>query len=412
MLKLFKQNTSGNVALSTAIMAIPLMAAAGVAIDYSMLTYKQTQLQNAADAAALSTAKELGLLNSDDTVIKNQAKNYFSNNVNSANTIKNTDIDVEISNDRKEVKLNLAYTWSPFILQYINSAALPIKVSSTAALAGTGKVCVVVLEETNRYAINITRNASMQANDCGVYSNSNHTRGVRVANDGTLNASVICSSGGFRGAKQSSFEPTPIVDCPRIKDPLANREPPPRGVCMYSRVRLSDGEHELSPGTYCNGLHISGTAKVKLKPGVYVIRGGRFDVTDQASLEGENVGFYLAGKSTRLVFRKQTSISLTAPKDGPMAGILFFENRNADRIEEHKITSDDARLLLGTIYLPNGTLRVDSEAPIADKSAYTAIIVRSLRLDEGPTLYLNSDYTASDVPVPDGLDGGDAYLKF
>ena len=60
-------------------------------------------------------------------------------------------------------------------------------------------------------------------------------------------------------------------------------------------------------------------------------------------------------------------------------------------------------MLLGTIYLPNGTLKIDSEGPIADKAAYTAIIARAIKLYEGPTLYLNSDYDASDVPVPEGL---------
>ena len=86
-----------------------------------------------------------------------------------------------------------------------------------------------------------------------------------------------------------------------------------------------------------------------------------------------------------------------------MAGLLIFEDRTASKTEKHEITSDNARLLLGTIYLPNGTLKIDSDAPVADKSAYTAIIARAIELQEGPTLYLNSDYEATDVPVPEGL---------
>ena len=39
-----------------------------------------------------------------------------------------------------------------------------------------------------------------------------------------------------------------------------------------------------------------------------------------------------------------------------MGGLLIFEDRNLPVKLLHKITSDDARMLLGTIYLPVGSL--------------------------------------------------------
>ena len=42
--------------------------------------------------------------------------------------------------------------------------------------------------------------------------------------------------------------------------------------------------------------------------------------------------------------------------------------------------SDAARVLEGTIYLLQSHLYIDADAPIADKSAYTAIIARCLEL--------------------------------
>ena len=75
--------------------------------------------------------------------------------------------------------------------------------------------------------------------------------------------------------------------------------------------------------------------------------------------------------------------------------------------------SDNARLLEGTIYLPRGHLYIDADAPIADKSAYTAIIVSRLELFAGPNLVLNADFDATDVPVPEGVGniGGKIYLS-
>ena len=106
-------------------------------------------------------------------------------------------------------------------------------------------------------------------------------------------------------------------------------------------------------------------------------------VTGKGKITGQNVGFYLTGSDACLKFAVGSSVSLTAPKDGALAGLLFYEDRNAPVGQTHRIGSDNARLLLGTVYLPKGTLVVDANKPVADQSAYTAIIVRKLILDGG-----------------------------
>ena len=70
---------------------------------------------------------------------------------------------------------------------------------------------------------------------------------------------------------------------------------------------------------------------------------------------------------------------------------------------QHQILSDNARNLLGTIYMPQGEIIIDATKPIADKSAYTVLVVNQLHLYSGPNLVLNSDYSATDVPVPPGV---------
>ena len=55
------------------------------------------------------------------------------------------------------------------------------------------------------------------------------------------------------------------------------------------------------------------------------------------------------------------------------------------------------------MYLPNGILIIKADNDIADQSAYTAIVVRRLRLLSGPNLVLNTDYDETTVPVPQGL---------
>ena len=86
-----------------------------------------------------------------------------------------------------------------------------------------------------------------------------------------------------------------------------------------------------------------------------------------------------------------------------MAGLLMFEDRGAAKLRPYAILSDGARVLEGTIYLPQSHLYIDADAPIADKSAYTAIVARRMELYAGPHLVLNSDYDLTDVPVPYGI---------
>lgn len=105
---------------------------------------------------------------------------------------------------------------------------------------------------------------------------------------------------------------------------------------------------------------------------------------------------------------------------------MFFEDRNATTpsilplplggkgkpkpapggfiaLREYRIISDNARTLLGTIYLPLGRLIIDSKKPVADQSAYTVIIARTINLYDGPNLMLNARYGSTDVPVPAGV---------
>lgn len=139
--------------------------------------------------------------------------------------------------------------------------------------------------------------------------------------------------------------------------------------------------------------------------GIYVIKNGPLEIEDAAILVGDNVGFYLTGTTAKTKIGPDTTISLSAPKDGAMAGILFFEDRNSKDDREFEISSKNAQRLVGTIYLPNGTLISKGKSLFGTSSEWTAIIARNIRVANGVSLKLNSDYDSSDVPVPTGIAG-------
>ena len=136
-----------------------------------------------------------------------------------------------------------------------------------------------------------------------------------------------------------------------------------------------------------------------------MIKDGRLALTGTSTMTGNGVGFYITGDALATVLTLQTHVSLPAPVSGPLAGLLFFEDRAVTAGLMHRISSDDARTLIGTIYLPRGSLLVDAKQPVAEQSAYTAIIAQSIELNSGPNLILNTNYDSSDVPVPSGIAG-------
>jgi hypothetical protein len=175
------------------------------------------------------------------------------------------------------------------------------------------------------------------------------------------------------------------------------------------------------------GLTLKPGAIVTLSPGVYVMKDGPLHVGPPlislgvgglvsvsllpATLKGSNVAFYFTGTVkpdddgavTPMRFMKESVVEMTAPKTGEMAGLLFREDPTAAADRRFEIVSDSARRLVGTIYLPRGVFAVSANQPVADQSEYTAIITKRLELLKAPNLVLNTRYSDTDVPVPEGL---------
>jgi hypothetical protein len=74
-----------------------------------------------------------------------------------------------------------------------------------------------------------------------------------------------------------------------------------------------------------------------------------------------------------------------------------------DNQQDFLISADHVESLLGVIYVPSARLIVEGTADVARDSAWTVIVARELRLSGSPSLFINANYDASDVPVPSGV---------
>ena len=401
--------------------------AAAAAVDYNTWSSAKARLQKATDAAALAAAREFQLASATSASVSRVAESLLRTSL-SEHGPQPTTVTTDAQQAARTVRLDATALVSPILSRIISSQVQYVKATATARLSGTAPICVIGLDPKQDGTLHFEKKSQLTANRCAVYSNSSSTSGLQGEDSSTLTSALFCSAGGYSG-KKANFTPAPVTDCPVIKDPLAARPTPFIGPCLETNKVISKVAAVLIPGTYC-GLRITDKASVTLLSGVYVIKDGPLIVDKKASLQGQNVGLFFTGDKATLLFDKDSVVSLTAPKDGVMAGILMSEERSvgnpdpaptpdvdplapldpppplpagAPKMREYRIVSDNARTLLGTIYFPNGRLMIDSKKPVADQSAYTVIVVKRLDLFDGPNLYLNADYASTDIPVPDGV---------
>jgi hypothetical protein len=413
MLKLllaYIRSPQGSIALIFGLSAPALLAAAAVVMDYLLMVSIRSDLQAAADVAAIGSARELSLGGTTTARLEALTLALAQQNLPSA-SLSGFRIETRVERSAGTVDVMIERTWHPLFLHIFDSTITPIRVAARARALGSERLCVIGLSDQNATAIHLMQDARLTANGCSVYSNAAGTQGLRVDDNARLTAKLICVVGGYRTRGMGTMVPAATTDCPPLPDPLAGRQPPPAGPCDYVDLIIKDKALTLDPGVYCGGLQIIGKARVMLSEGEYIIADGSLRVQGTASLIGRFVGFYLKGAASLIDFDGDTTIDLSAPRAGPMAGLLFFEDRSAPPLRSHHIGSNNARTLLGTIYLPRGQLRIDARAPVADSSAYTALVVRNLELDAGPNLVLNSNYEATAVPVPQGLEAGRVVLE-
>ena len=399
----FATELSGNMAITAALTLPALVAAGAVGIEMAQINGHQSKLQSLADTAAVAAARELRLGNATEETIIGVARNHVA--AASAGLNLAYEFNGGVAANKQSVTVTLNASTPAGLGAAAGLTATHVSASATARVIGGAPVCAIGLNETDGNTIYLEQAARMQAPKCAVYSNSRDRAGLALKDGAQLTAAFICSAGGYRGGP-TAYSPSPDSDCPVFPDPLASRPSPAIGCCDFGKkdLEISGLTYYLSPGTYCGGITIDKGTAVILQPGLYVIKDGPLVVAKGSSLSGEDVSLFFTGIGAAMDMKKDSVISLKAPRTGPMAGMLMFQDR-ATAVDNVKfeISSDGAATLLGTIYLPRGRLFLGGDKPVAQSSAYTIVVANKIDLSAGPTMVLNTDYASTEVPVPQGV---------
>jgi len=390
----------------------PVVAGAAVfAIDHVIITEKVASLQRAADSTAIAVAHELPLIKESQA----NSNRTLTAVANSYAQQKLPDSVLETTANREGenvIDVELTLTIETPLNQIFGSGVQQLSASAKAEAYGGQNICIISTElGKNNPGLALDNQAEIKAGKCGIYSNSQEPHSIRVQSSAHINANFVCSAGGYEGAK-SGVSTNVMTDCPQIGDPLETRPEPSTAFCDFSLPSVigEDENVNLAPGTYCGGLTIESNANVWFAPGVYAFRDGPLIIKDQASARGTEVGLYFDDADSYFEFNDEAEISFSAPETGAMAGIVISTSKlcttsACQSARLFKITSANVRSLLGTIYIPQDDLEIDTTTPVSEDAAFTILIIDNLIMKQSPALVLNTDYAATSVPVPDGFVG-------
>ncbi len=450
----FCRAEQGAVAIIAAIALVPMVGLIALAADYGSAIYKRQMMQTAADQAAYSAATALSTSSGAMTLegLAVAGVNGFANGSNGVVVaVNNPPTSGSYASNSSAVQVVIT---QPVTLSFVGaicsviggcSGSLTLSASSVVAASGGGGAgCILQLGATPSPGVQVL--AGVTLTGCGMAvdsttAGSKSTTGALVFSGApkiNLNAGQIISVAGGVGWNNNlscGAVISPSTSCPgAVKtsqgpaaDPYASPIVanqtwpgyPSAPVCSLGTnmtyQHSNSGLQTISPGVWCNGVHFTSDANIKLQPGTYYVYGGQFIVDGAVVMNGTGVTIVLTGKTTdgytptyaNFRLTAGATVALSAPTTGATAGIVFFEDRTAPSTPDTNSYSTNCFSvgcsvldggsgisITGAIYLP--TRQVNFMAGVNFLStACTQVIANSIIFSGGITFQNNCSGTGT-----------------
>jgi hypothetical protein len=374
-------------------LALPALFTVGLgAIDLASVHSDKSRLQDTADAVALSAAKQLNI--ADATGIQARANEAARAQLKDLDSRATYVVTTTVADSRSSVTVSIDGTRSSFFGNMLPPGGWPVHASATAGTMAQLPLCDLSSGRDKQNDLDLKDSAKLTAPGCLVHSNGD----VDVGGMAWLQAAATQSAGQATGR----ISPGPQIGAPTISDPFAEMNMKvPMSLCAPLDLLFELGVQVLSPGVHCGNLKAAKGATVKLLPGEHYFLKGKLELNDNSVLVGDDVVLIFDDQSD-FHFKNSSQINLHGRRSGPFAGFVIATTRSNTHTFE--ISSSAAREILGTIYVPSATLAVTGAGnSVADQSAWTVVVARSLKLSGSANLVVNANYNGSNVPVPDGV---------
>lgn len=386
---------AGSVGIVMALLLVPLLGIIGAAIDFSQAISAKVELQQIADATAVSGARLPATSNDNRQIAMEKMYEANISHTPYAGTRR------VITANNAQVSVDITYSSPTNLLKLVGVNSLPINVGTTARsqVQNGGVICLLALNPDAAEGLHLQGINKMSQRDCWAWVNSTSAEAINAVGASTGTAQGFCVAGGVIGGEH--FAPPPYQGCDPYEDPFAAQFAayrPFESECTERNLQVKNGYHVLSPGTYCGGISLKPQAEVQLEPGIYIIKDGSLDVQAQSMLKGEGVTFYFTGSNTGIDVKGGGGMELRAAADGPMAGFLFVQDRTSNPGSQINIQGGGRVKMEGVLYTPTWRVSIGGNGEVNQEAQFWTMIADSFHMEGNGRLFINSDAAAVGLP--------------
>jgi hypothetical protein len=382
-----------------------LLSFLAMAIDIGNLFYTQRQLQTLADSAAMAGALEISACagkNNNCGAIQTAATTALTEGGSPAPTLflqcattSGSGLLLTINNgpcalsgDPNRGNANYVEAVVSETVPTFFAKIFGVNTLQTSARAEAGYATASASSGPCLNTNNLTLNSGASIMDasgstCGV--NDNASGGLSLNSGVTVNVGSFTYHGTSYNKNCGScttYTPMPTTGTPTVADPFASFTAPSQPATSTTNTGVISGNTELKPGYYSSTINFnSGTYTVTLDPGLYYFGGG-FNIDSNVTITGSGVTlFFPSGANVNI--NSAATWNLTAPASAlsdcaSCSGMLIWDTGNNLNLDSASNSSFG-----GAVYLPNGTLTLNSGSGV---SAYGMVYANSVMVNSAISL--------------------------
>ncbi|ESY66466.1 MULTISPECIES: pilus assembly protein TadG-related protein [Mesorhizobium] len=373
------RSKSANVATIFALTLPIVVGAAGFGVETSYWYYNSLRLQATADAAAYAGALEQISGSDKPTVVAAATQSAATNGLGSGTIVVNTPPVSGPNTAKKAVEVIVGQNLDRIFTSIFTQDKVPEHARAVALITDASSACMLALDPSASQAVLFSGNTTVKVVGCSVMSNSIASDAIKLQGSAGLQADCLITAGGVSLSNPvTTVCAAPITQALPAADPYAGLPAP-----AASNPCQNANKTTLGPGTYCNGLSLSGN--VTLQPGVYVIQGGDFKVNANANISGDGVTIYLAGAS-RVSMNGNATVTLSAPTSGTYSGVLMYGDRTGTG-GQSTFNGTASSLLTGSLYFPKQ--QVNYLGNFSGKNGCTRVVADLIQWSGNSTINQN-----------------------
>ena len=374
----FCRDNGGAMAIMVALLVPVLIGMMGITVDVSLWYMSKRNLQNSADAAAVSGSIEIAFGNKAGapTAAKSDAiRNGFDETDGSVMSINIPPISGPSAGLSTSIEVIITRPMPIlFATLFLDTEFIATVRAVANAIPSLEPACFVSLDPSGRDAVGF-QSAQTQLTGCGIKVNSNDPRALTIGGNSsvTVTDANVSVTGGINQGGSADFVTSrpPDTGTPRAPDPFIDLDIPDVGACDTGppKTTINGGSVTLSPGVFCGGLRIQ-NADVFFEPGEYFIDGGDLEFLTNANIVGDDVVFFLTGDPSSTIgsldITSGAQLQTTPPDSGDFAGVMFFQDRDAPSGtgNKNRIRGGAQLQTDGAFYFPAQELEISGNAQI------------------------------------------------